>query len=190
MRRGGDFYYGLDVTNRGAPELLWSLDGTDLPGVGQSWSTPVPTRMNIGRLDAKHACSSSAAATSLTRTMSRPAPTRPATRSTSSTRSMALCSGTAAETACTRISTRQAERWITRSPATSVSIDLDGNGFADRMYAADMGGQVWRFDITNGQPAASLVAGGVIAQLGAAAERRRPRSRTCADSTTRRTSRS
>ena len=53
-------------------------------------------------------------------------------------------------------------------PADIRVIDLDGNGLADRMYAADMGGQVWRFDITNGQTAASLVAGGVIAQLGAA----------------------
>jgi type IV pilus assembly protein PilY1 len=31
-----------------------------------------------------------------------------------------------------------------------------------------MGGQVWRFDISNGNPASSLVAGGVIAELGAA----------------------
>jgi len=35
------------------------------------------------------------------------------------------------------------------------------------MYASDMGGQVWRFDITNGQPPATLVAGGVIARVGA-----------------------
>jgi type IV pilus assembly protein PilY1 len=47
-------------------------------------------------------------------------------------------------------------------------LDFNADGFADRMYAADMGGQVWRFDIFNGQPAASLVNGGVIAQLGAA----------------------
>jgi type IV pilus assembly protein PilY1 len=47
-------------------------------------------------------------------------------------------------------------------------IDLNGDQFADRMYAADMGGQVWRFDIFNGQPPASLVNGGVIAQLGGA----------------------
>jgi type IV pilus assembly protein PilY1 len=53
-------------------------------------------------------------------------------------------------------------------PADVKVIDLDGNGFADRLYAADMGGQIWRFDIANGQSAANLVAGGVIAQLGGA----------------------
>ena len=35
------------------------------------------------------------------------------------------------------------------------------------MYAADLGGQIWRFDITNGKAPNSLVAGGVIARLGA-----------------------
>jgi len=35
------------------------------------------------------------------------------------------------------------------------------------MYAADMGGQLLRFDISNGETPANLVAGGVIAQLGA-----------------------
>ena len=45
-------------------------------------------------------------------------------------------------------------------------VDLSGDGFADRMYAADMGGRVWRFDIRNGQSAADLVWGGVFASLG------------------------
>ena len=35
------------------------------------------------------------------------------------------------------------------------------------MYVGDMAGQLWRFDITNGNDAAGLVAGGVIASLGA-----------------------
>jgi type IV pilus assembly protein PilY1 len=46
-------------------------------------------------------------------------------------------------------------------------IDLSGDGLADRMYATDLGGQVWRFDVYNGQDPSNLVTGGVIAQLGA-----------------------
>jgi type IV pilus assembly protein PilY1 len=46
-------------------------------------------------------------------------------------------------------------------------IDLNGDSLADRMYASDLGGQIWRFDITNGKTASQLIAGGVIAQLGA-----------------------
>jgi type IV pilus assembly protein PilY1 len=57
---------------------------------------------------------------------------------------------------------------MTRSIPTQIRVlDINGDGEADRMYAADMGGQLWRFDITNGEDPADLVAGGVIAQLGA-----------------------
>ena len=46
------------------------------------------------------------------------------------------------------------------------AIDLSGDGFADRMYAADLGGRVWRIDLRNGQTAANLAYGGVFASLG------------------------
>ncbi len=45
MRRGGDSYYALDVTNPDSvPKLLWRIDSST-PGfseLGQSWSRPVP----------------------------------------------------------------------------------------------------------------------------------------------------
>jgi type IV pilus assembly protein PilY1 len=57
---------------------------------------------------------------------------------------------------------------MNRAIATEVRvIDLSGNGYADRMYASDMGGRIWRFDVYNGQAPANLVTGGVIAELGA-----------------------
>jgi type IV pilus assembly protein PilY1 len=46
-------------------------------------------------------------------------------------------------------------------------LDTDGDGFADRMYVGDLAGQVFRFDIWNGQAPSTLVTGGVIASLGA-----------------------
>jgi len=45
-------------------------------------------------------------------------------------------------------------------------VDLSGDNFADRMYAADLGGQVWRFDILNGKAAGDLVEGGLMAAVG------------------------
>jgi type IV pilus assembly protein PilY1 len=57
-------------------------------------------------------------------------------------------------------------------------IDLTGDGLADRMYAADLGGRIWRFDIFNGRnpngtfegsdtlPGDRLVEGGMLATLG------------------------
>ena len=51
-------------------------------------------------------------------------------------------------------------------PSAVRPLDLTGDGLADRMYAADLGGRIWRFDITNGQTADNLVTGGVFASLG------------------------
>jgi type IV pilus assembly protein PilY1 len=45
-------------------------------------------------------------------------------------------------------------------------IDMSGDGYADRMYASDLGGQLWRFDIYNGKAPADLVTGGRLAALG------------------------
>jgi type IV pilus assembly protein PilY1 len=54
-------------------------------------------------------------------------------------------------------------------------VDLSGDLYADRMYAADLGGQVWRFDIANGSEAADLVEGGVMASVGGEANPSRDR---------------
>lgn len=46
------------------------------------------------------------------------------------------------------------------------ALDLDGDGLHDRLYAGDLAGRMWRFDIHNGAPAASLLTGGIFASLG------------------------
>jgi type IV pilus assembly protein PilY1 len=57
---------------------------------------------------------------------------------------------------------------MTRSIPSGITVtDINGDGFADRMYAADLGGQIWRFDIWAGRTSDSLVTGGVIARFGA-----------------------
>jgi type IV pilus assembly protein PilY1 len=56
---------------------------------------------------------------------------------------------------------------MTRSiPSQIRVIDFSGNGFVDRMYAIDVGGQLFRFDIFGGEVPADAVEGGVIARFG------------------------
>ena len=52
MRRGGCDYFGIDVTYRDAPTLLFRIGPNEtgaklLTGAGQSWSTPSVARVNI-----------------------------------------------------------------------------------------------------------------------------------------------
>jgi type IV pilus assembly protein PilY1 len=165
LRRGGNSFYALDVTNRNAPNLLWNVE---YPEFGQSWSTPAIARMNIddpqlnderavvvigGGYDPVHDTRAHPAA---------------ADAQGAGIHILDLESG--------------ARLWrvgrdggadlqlpsMTRSIPTQVRVlDINGDGLADRMYASDMGGQLWRFDVSNGEAPGSLVAGGVIAQLGA-----------------------
>ena len=57
-------------------------------------------------------------------------------------------------------------RMVHGIPGSITVLDMNSDGFADRMYAGDTGAQVWRFDITNGNARGTLVAGGVFASLG------------------------
>ena len=38
-------------------------------------------------------------------------------------------------------------------PSDIAKVDLDGDGKVDRLYVGDLGGQVWRFDIADSDPA-------------------------------------
>ncbi|MGH8197490.1 MAG: pilus assembly protein, partial [Steroidobacteraceae bacterium] len=172
MRRGGSEYYGLDVTDRNAPTLLWKIGPNEagaklLKGGGQSWSTPAVARVSISG-------------------------------ATQNTPQQVLVFGGgydtvqdngpyALDSAGNQVFMVDAESgdvlWYA-GPSTDTAadlrhasmlhgipgdvriFDLTGDGFADRMYAGDMGGRVWRFDIHNGQTRANLVTGGVFASLG------------------------
>ncbi len=53
-------------------------------------------------------------------------------------------------------------------PGRIKALDMDGDGYIDRLYAGDMGGQIWRFDIKASDTStnlSTLITGGRIADL-------------------------
>jgi type IV pilus assembly protein PilY1 len=172
MRRGGSEYYGLDVTDRNAPTLLFKIGPNEtgakfLKGAGQSWSTPTVARVNI----------SGATQNTLQQVLvfgggyDTVQDNGPYVADTAGNQIFIVDAVTgnrlwyAGPNADTSADLRLVK--MTHGiPGDVRAFDLTGDGYADRMYAADMGGRVWRFDISNGQPAASLVTGGVFASLG------------------------
>jgi type IV pilus assembly protein PilY1 len=170
MGRGGDFYYGLDVTDPAAPQLLWKLDSSTLPGLGQTWSTPMPTRVDIAGATQNADKLALVFGGGYEPDQDNPLPSTDTIGNSiyivDSVSGALLWHGS-------RSGTHKSFAGLDRSMSYSIpgrirTVDIDGDGYLDRMYAGDMGGQVWRFDVRNGQSAANLVTGGVIAQLGAA----------------------
>jgi type IV pilus assembly protein PilY1 len=173
MRGGGNRYFGLDVTDREKPKLLWDIGSAQLPGIGQSWSAPVITRVNVsggntdseklvlifgGGYDTKQETQSYSTDTVGNRIFMVEAKTG----------TLLWSAGGPGSTPVPDLLFNTSGKEMNNSiPGNITVIDTNGDQFADRMYAGDMGGRIWRFDIFNGQPRATLVTGGIIAKLGA-----------------------
>lgn len=169
MRRGGRWYYALDITDRSRPRLLWKIGPSDLPGVGETWSAPTIARVRVagatqngenlvlifgGGYDEAQENYNYVTDTSGHRLYMVDA----------ASGELLWYAGGPGGDGTPDLALPNMTNSI---PARVSVLDLDGDQFADRLYAADMGGRVWRFDIFNGNSRASLVTGGVFARLGA-----------------------
>ena len=170
MRRGGDAYYALDVTNRNAPVVKWRLSS---PEMGQSWSAP-----SVARIDMDHPGLNQDKAVAVigggydTVHDSIAHPDTP-DGDGAGIYFVDIESGEVLWRAGADGAADLTLSSMNRAMPNRVRVvDLNGDSLADRMYTADMGGQIWRFDIFNGNSpsgigADALVTGGVIARLGA-----------------------
>ena len=167
QRRGGSNYYGLDITNRATPSLLWKLEGGsgDFSEMGQSWAQPIPGRIKIGSavrdvlfISGGYDTGKDGSTTSSTDTKGR------ALYIVDAETGQKLWSGGPTIGQFDEVFSDMQYS----IPAALAVIDANRDGLSDGMYVGDLGGQVWRFDITNGASIGDLVTGGVIADLGAA----------------------
>ena len=147
QRRGGDSYYALDVTSKNAPALMWIKQ---LTGGGQTWSTPVVTRMDI-QATAQNADKAVVVMGGGYDTVhDTPAFISSPDGEGAGIHVLDLVSGAELWRAGPDVGADLQVAGLTRSIPTQIRvIDINGSGLADRMYAADMGGQILRFDISN-----------------------------------------
>lgn len=176
MRRGGSSYYGLDVTDPDSPSFLWRIQGGvtggDFEQLGQTWSTPVKTKVVIdktlhealifgGGYDTNQDDVSVRTPDSVGRAI------YIVDAETGKRLWWAGPSGSGAD-----LELPDLQYSIPSAPKV---IDVTGDGLANQIYVGDMGGQLFRFDITNTNKVGALVTGGRIADLagsGAANARR------------------
>lgn len=171
MGRGGRALFAVDVTDPDAPALLWEID-SGTPGfadIGQTWSRPVVTRVGVaGRSGSDEVV--------IVGGGHDPGQDNRDYRTDTIGNAVymiglddgALLWSAGSPTAATShdLVLDDMQHSI---PAALRVLDLTRDGRADRMYVGDLGGRLWRFDILNDQPRATLVEGGVLASLGGAA---------------------
>ncbi len=160
MRRGGSSYYGFDVTTPSSPRLLWHIDSetTGFGELAQSWSIPVVTKLpdsddpvvifgggyNLG-YDSNTGANSDGRAVYVV---------------DAETGALKHTFGVGGQVALTGI-----DNGIAAQMAT---LDSDSNGVTDRIYAADLGGNIWRIDMPTAD--ATKWSGFKFAALSGAAE--------------------
>jgi type IV pilus assembly protein PilY1 len=170
MRRGGSHYYSLDVTQRTQPSLRWMRGPGELPGIGETWSTPTIARVRVGG-------SATQNGENLVLIFGGgyddAQQNYQYTTDNSGNRVFMVDAQSGAllwyagGPGATGTPDLELDEMTHSIPGRVVTLDIDGDAYADRMYAADMGGRVWRFDIWNGRGRGDgLVTGGVLATLG------------------------
>ncbi len=172
MRRGGNNYYALDVTDRSAPRLKWEITGGsgDFAQLGQSWS----------KLQLAHIKSSGNPETVLLFGGGYDVnqDTEDAATDTTGNALYMIDADTGARLwwagGTSSGASLESSDMTYSIPATVMTGDIDADGYTDILFAVDMGGQVWRFDFNN-SGANTTITGGVVARLDGAGtnERRR-----------------
>ncbi len=170
MRRGGEALYSMDVSNPTSPSLNWIIDSSqqDFLDMGQSWSPPVIEEIDIGGQIRTVAIIGGGYDPGQDNRDHRLDTKGNAVYIVDVETGDLLWSAGSALTARSNHDL-SLDTMNYSIPAGIRVIDRNQDGLADRMYVGDMGGQLWRFDIIPGNNRNSLVEGGVLASLGAAA---------------------
>ena len=129
MRRGGRFLYAFDVTDPHAPQLLWRKSNASVAVLGQTWSDPRITRVKgysnpVLVMGAGYDASSEDLTPPGATTMGNAVVVLDAFDGT-------------------LLRTLASDRSV---PAGVALVDTDYDGYTDRGYAVDMGGNVYRID--------------------------------------------
>lgn len=191
MRRGGNTYYALDVThaNDQSPnaEMLWTIneedncitgDGfiaggyssRDFKQLGQTWSKPVVGKIKLGGTEKRVVIFAGGYDTNQDDNSGYD----------SIGNAIYIVDAMTGERIWWASAEQGADLQLSNMrysiPSKVASYDINGDGLLDRLYVGDMGGQLWRFDISSENTGvSSLVSGGRIAVLSGAddADKRR-----------------
>ena len=150
LRRGGPYYYALDITNTTSPQYLWSFTNTNL---GETWSEPAIGKVRMadgtdkwvafvgGGFDSTFANYGSGSKVS------------------EAFFAIDLANGSKLWEYYNATGSTDDRQYMNFSLAANpTAVDLDNDGYIDRVYIGDVGGQLWKFDVS----AAATLSSGLV----------------------------
>jgi len=143
-RRGGTTYHALDITSTTTPAYLWSFTDSKM---GETWSEP-----SIGKVKM------SDGSTKFVAFVGGGYNTPQNNLTGKAFFVIDLATGTKLWEYYNNSSSNDRQYMNFSLAANPAAVDLDSNGFVDRVYIGDVGGQLWKFDVS---PLAT-VSGGLV----------------------------
>jgi len=148
LRRGGDEYYGIDITNPDTPKLMWggpiSPSRTGFEELGQTWSKPLVThiRMQKDKPVLIFGAGYDTNKDNVART------------DDNQGRGIFIVDAETGKLVWSLTSRNKSNKFSgSHSIAADLAImDSDYDGFTDRIYAADTAGDIWRIDMPRDLP--------------------------------------
>lgn len=164
LRMGGEAFYGMDISDSTNPKMLFTITpsglnytvSTDFQRLGQTWSKPTAARIRMtkaadpidvlvfgGGYDMQYEDDNYVATTS--------APAKGNAIYMINANTGALIWSTSGETGGNK--NTKTDSMIHSVTGGITVLDRDNDGLMDHLYAADLGGQVFRADFQNARPA-------------------------------------
>jgi Tfp pilus tip-associated adhesin PilY1 len=151
LRRGGNEYYALDVTDPDSPSLKWKISGNDagFGKLGETWSKPKPAKLRYTKSGATTAEIADVIVFGggYDNRLDEEDPTARTNLSTTKGHAVFIVD---LETGDLIWSTDSATgtKPVHSIPGDIRTLDMDGDGSIDRLYFGDTGGNIWRADLT------------------------------------------
>lgn len=177
MRRGGRNYYSIDLnrsaTNVYYPNLQWEILGGvgDFAELGQTWSTPKLAKVKFNGTDTDVFFFGGGYDPNQDNVTVRTADAQGRAIYMVNAQTGALLWMAGNDSITVDSPPRNPDLVISTMdysiPGDIAILDINGDGYTDRLYAGDMGGQVFRFDFANATNtgAGNFASGGRIAEL-------------------------
>jgi type IV pilus assembly protein PilY1 len=155
LRRGGEYYYALDVTNPSVPKYLWRIykgkpkGGTNyFNQIGQTWSIPVIGKVAYGAGEKWVAIFGAGYDDEMDNA-------NPDVNNIQTGRGMYLADVLTGDYVWgkSHVGADPIEQTMNYPiPSDFAVVDLNGDGRIDRLYVGDTNGYMWRFDLTGSNP--------------------------------------